>query len=102
VGGVVDKGKVVGKKLLGNVADDVNVAGVVQDLSTSTAITEPKEVAAPYISAVLTNSSAAGNGFTNERVEVFFSIGAAARSKSDRPLVDTRHEGVKGVVSAFL
>ena len=43
----VDKGEVVSKELLGDVADLVNVSSVVEQLLHGVAVTEPIEVGAP-------------------------------------------------------
>ena len=60
--GVVEDGKMVPKQLLGNATKGMQGALVHEDGLDEVAITQPIEVGAPEITAVLTHAPAPGDG----------------------------------------
>jgi hypothetical protein len=62
-----------------------------QNFFQGTAITNPKELGAPKDHEVLADSPATASSFAEERVEMPFSFGAAARSKSNEAKMSAIH-----------
>jgi hypothetical protein len=94
-GGPMENLKEVAKKLLGPSTDLMDRAIILQYFFDGAAIAKPKEFSAPKKFAVLTNSPAPTTGFSDERMEVAFALGAAAGAKADGPEPGTVHSEVK-------
>jgi hypothetical protein len=83
--------KVISQKFLGPATDLMNRPIILEDLTHSTAVAEPKEFRAPEVFTMLAKTPVATGGLTNKGMEVTFGVGAFARPKPKWPKTGARH-----------
>jgi hypothetical protein len=85
------EGEVVAQEFLGKATNLMNGTGVFKEFLHGIAVTKPVEVGSPKITAILADGPTAGDGFTDEGVEVVLAISAFARPKADRAQASSCH-----------
>ena len=96
----VNTSEVVSEQFLCETGEGMDGTFVIQDGMDVLAITKPIKMGTPEIAATLTHAPTAAAGFTKERVEKGFTLGAATGAKADRAETGTLDHGVEKVVTA--